>query len=104
MAAPSATAGFASCQPCHGATYAEGPYRACFACHQQGAPHPDKPWSGATPNTHALTNQGNAPVCFGCHHDNLLNTTTVHPSAAPAAGAAPGCFNNTMCHDTHIIQ
>ena len=65
MAAPSATAGFASCQPCHGATYAEGPYRACFACHQQGAPHPDKPWSGATPNTHALTNQGNAPVCFG---------------------------------------
>jgi hypothetical protein len=101
MAAPSATTGFLACQTCHGANYANGPYfPTCFTCHTKGAPHPDKPWSGASPINHAQTDPGNAPVCFTCHANG--NNSDLKPAAPPAPGAQPGCLNNTLCHDTTV--
>ena len=101
--AASDTSGFAYCAKCHGSSYDNpvGQTPSCKACHTK-APHPNKPWNGATaslPN-HTFTHISNAPECFKCHA-NGANSTKKPDSPAPA-GTAPGCFNNTMCHGTHI--
>ena len=97
MAAPGATTGFAACVTCHGASFTGGTGTSCLACHTT-APHPAKPWNNvnSSTNSHDLTNQANAPVCFQCHAAGT--NSDLKPSAAPAPGAAPGCLNNTMCH------
>lgn len=95
---PKAMAGFAHCAKCHGDDYSGGLSKvSCTACHTK-APHPDKPWHGttATKTNHTATNFNSAPECYKCHKDGA--NSTVKPLAAPAAGAQPGCFNNTMCH------
>ena len=101
--APSGTAGFASCTKCHGSTYDNpvGTTPSCKSCHTK-APHPDKPWLGASESlaNHVFTNIGNAPECFKCHKDGA--NSSLKPTTPPTAGAAPGCFNNTMCHGTSI--
>lgn len=103
QAVPSNTSGFAYCAKCHGSTYDNpvGTTPSCKSCHKK-APHPDRPWNGASlsvPN-HTLTQVANAPECFKCHAAGA--NSTLKPSATPPAGTAPGCFNNTMCHGTSI--
>lgn len=87
---PSAFSGFAHCTTCHGSNFTGGTGNpappACLnngtGCHDNtGAPHA-VPWV-ESPRTHTTTDQGNAPVCAGCHRQNT---------------GAPGCFNNTLCH------
>jgi hypothetical protein len=94
--------GFASCTRCHGDSYTGGitPV-SCKSCHTK-APHPDRPWKNADPNqpNHDGTDVSNAPECYKCHKDGA-NSTRV-PSASPAPGATPGCYNNTLCHDRNV--
>lgn len=101
--APAQFAGFAYCTKCHGADYASPMVNtpSCKACHTK-APHPDKPWRGATvaTPTHVMTDAGNVPQCYRCHA-NGANSTVVPVTPAPP-GTAPGCFNNTMCHGTSL--
>jgi hypothetical protein len=101
--APSGTSGFAYCAKCHGSNYdsSAGVVRSCKACHTK-APHPDKPWNGASlaASNHTLTNAGNAPECNKCHANGA--NSTVKPKSPAPVGTAPGCFNNTMCHGTSI--
>lgn len=98
MAAPSDRSGFAYCAKCHGATYKDGlTLPSCLACHTK-APHPSRPWNNSPLYpTHSATNQGNVPECYKCHKDGLNSTRKPTPGAP--VGSAPGCFNNTMCHD-----
>ena len=98
-----ATSGFAYCAKCHGSNYDNpiGTAPSCKSCHTK-APHPDKPWVGsseALPN-HVFADVTNATECIKCHLAGA--NSTMKPSAPPAAGAAPGCFNNTMCHSRNI--
>ena len=99
----SATAGFAYCAKCHGSTYSNpiGTAPSCKKCHTK-APHPDKPWNGSTAasSNHTFTNLTNAAECAKCHTNGA--NSTLKPSTTPPAGTAPGCFNNTLCHGTHI--
>ncbi|HWR72998.1 MAG TPA: hypothetical protein VN604_07495, partial [Nitrospirota bacterium] len=86
--APTATTGFSSCQPCHGASFAGGTAVTCLntaGCHGVNvfAPHSPAPWRGGA-RTHTTTDTGNAAVCALCHRNNNPGT--------------PGCFNNTLCH------
>ena len=104
QAAPSAFSGFADCAKCHGTSYTGGGIGktpSCTSCHTK-APHPDKPWLGtnASVSTHYLTQEGNAPECAKCH-TNGANSTRVPITPAPA-NTAPGCFNNTLCHDRNL--
>ncbi|HEY5999140.1 MAG TPA: hypothetical protein VI078_07530 [bacterium] len=83
---PGPSSGFLFCTGCHGSDYrGNGAGVSCFPCHGVDAPHPPSPWRARF--THTTTDQGNAPVCLACHRN-----------AHPPAGAAPGCFNNTLCH------
>jgi len=85
-AAPGTYTGFATCASCHGSDFrGNGVGVSCFPCHGVDAPHPASPWRGQY--THTTTNQANAAVCIACHRN---------PNPPP--GAAPGCFNNTLCH------
>lgn len=97
------TAGFAYCAKCHGSTYTNptGTAPSCTKCHTR-APHPDRPWNGptATTSNHTFTQISNAPECAKCHLAGA--NSTLKPSSTPAAGTAPGCFNNTLCHGTTI--
>jgi hypothetical protein len=92
--------GMASCGKCHGDNLKGGLSAvSCTQCHTK-APHPDRPWLGANPNTqsnHSATDVSNAPECFKCHAGGSNSTLT---PGTPALGAAPGCYNNTMCHGT----
>jgi hypothetical protein len=99
-ASPTAMVGFAHCAKCHGSDYAGGISKiSCKSCHTL-SPHPDKPWHGttATKTNHTATNSNNAGECYTCHKDGA--NSTIKPLTPPAAGATPGCFNNTMCHAT----
>ncbi|MBK8794542.1 MAG: hypothetical protein IPN59_15825 [Holophaga sp.] len=99
MAAPGEKSGFAYCAKCHGATYKDGlTSTTCLACHTK-APHPDKPWETTNPMNpiHSAVHQGNAPECYKCHKDG--QNSTRKPYVAAPLGTAPGCFNNTLCHD-----
>jgi hypothetical protein len=100
--AASLTGGFAHCSACHGTNYdnADGTTESCMTCHTN-APHPDKPWHGTTADgtNHATTDPSNAAECAKCH----LNGANLDPNdlqfhGTAAAGTAPGCFNNTLCH------
>lgn len=96
---PKVMAGFAHCTKCHGEDYNGGVSNvSCKTCHTK-APHPDKPWLGGTaalPN-HDKTDVGNAAACAQCHA-NGANSDLVPTTPAPV-GTAPGCYNNTLCHD-----
>jgi hypothetical protein len=95
-------AGFSHCQKCHGPNYTDGIAVSCKSCHTT-APHPPKPWSDQTSwsnSTHVKTDQANAPACAQCH--TLGANSDVKPLTPAAAGTAPGCFNNTLCHGTSI--
>ena len=102
ISAPSAAAGMGSCATCHGLADNSGAAESCQTCHTT-APHPPPAlWTNPAlgSQSHEVTNVGNAPVCFQCHAAGA--NSTQKPSAPPAAGAAPGCFNNTMCHSNAI--
>ncbi len=94
-------AGFAHCQKCHGSTYDNGIAVSCKSCHTK-APHPNKPWVNASTSnsTHVETDLGNAPACAQCHA--LGANSDIQPLTPAAAGTAPGCFNNTLCHGQGI--
>jgi len=104
MSQPGTQTGFATCATCHGLMDSTGAAESCTTCHTT-APHPPTAlWTNpaAGSQSHEQTNQGNAPVCFTCHQGG--NNSTLKPSAPPAQGAAPGCFNNTMCHSNSFEQ
>lgn len=103
QAAPAQFVGMAACMKCHGSNY-DNPMvntPSCKACHTK-APHPDRPWRGATSaqSSHLMTDQGNVPQCYRCHA-NGANSTMVPLTPAPT-GTTPGCFNNTMCHGSSL--
>jgi hypothetical protein len=104
--------GFASCTPCHGANYVT-PIGAAPSCETAGchplAPHGIPPWgAGVTPPVnpatsadHDQTDPSNAAECYKCHAYSAAGNPNNPPNpvpAAPAPGAAPSCFNNTLCH------
>jgi hypothetical protein len=96
-------AGFSHCQKCHGPNYTDGIAPSCKSCHTT-APHPPKPWSSAnwTDPTHVKTDPANAPACVQCHYPGSANNPAGWPVTPAAAGTAPGCFNNTLCHGTTV--
>jgi hypothetical protein len=95
---PAGNAGFASCQICHGVTFAGGGSQVpCFTCHGVNAPHPARPWIGS-PYSHTNTDPSNASICRQCHYPGSPNNPANHPATPAAAGTPPGCFNNTLCH------
>jgi hypothetical protein len=100
---PSLYGGFSHCAQCHGSTYGQpiGAAASCTACHTK-APHPDAPWHGTTASgtNHASTDPANAAECAKCHLNGANLKSPLLRSTAPA-GSAPGCFNNTLCHDSN---
>ena len=68
--------GLASCQVCHGSTFAtpltasDGTNKACTTCHGAAAPHPVKPWRSSAGSllSHASTDISNAAICAQCHY------------------------------------
>ena len=91
--------GLGSCQLCHGASFAgDGSGISCQSCHNVPAPHPPKPWNDPATYTHADTDPANAPVCATCHLAGSPLNPAGHPPQPAAPGAAPGCFNQTLCH------
>jgi predicted CxxxxCH...CXXCH cytochrome family protein len=93
------SAGFAYCSKCHGSTFDNGDAVSCKYCHGT-APHPPRPWHGTTASdtNHVTTDPSNADQCFKCHKNGNNYPGYIPPAVAPAAGTAPGCFNNTLCH------
>lgn len=97
--------GMDNCRSCHGSDFKGGISKvSCFnnaACHGAtvAAAHAKKPWSGprgTVVGTHKSADPGNATACFICHAAG--NNSTLKPTAVPAPGAKPSCFNNTLCH------
>ncbi|HWR97736.1 MAG TPA: hypothetical protein VN317_04875 [Candidatus Methanoperedens sp.] len=83
---PGSLSGFNSCTSCHGDDFRGASAGvSCFPCHGVNAPHPRSPWLARL--THTTTAQQNAGACILCHRNSN-----------PPPGAAPGCFNNTLCH------
>ena len=96
--APTSGGGFALCETCHATDFSGGiAQTSCFTCHGGSGPHPTSWITGSY--THTTTDTGNAPVCALCH-TNGANSPIAPPSPPAAAGTAPGCFNNTLCHAT----
>jgi predicted CxxxxCH...CXXCH cytochrome family protein len=99
-AAAGTSSGIAACQECHADNFIGGISNiTCLntaGCHgaSVGSPHSPKPWRGGT-RKHTNTDQSNAPVCALCHTNGA--NSSVQPSPFDS-GAAPGCFNNTLCH------
>jgi len=89
--------GFEVCRICHGTTFQGNgaSIPACSSCHGGSAPHPVS-WITQT-YIHRNTDPGNATVCSRCHLKGA-NSPIAPPSPPAAAGTAPGCFNNTLCH------
>jgi predicted CxxxxCH...CXXCH cytochrome family protein len=95
---------FASCQVCHGADFkGAGTGVSCASCHLVNAPHPPRPWLSQAGFTHTTTDPSNAPACIQCHFPGSPNNPANHPEVPAAAGTAPGCFNNTMCHGGNSV-
>jgi predicted CxxxxCH...CXXCH cytochrome family protein len=94
--------GIAHCQLCHGAAFTGGIGPSCLnaaGCHGAAvmAAHSRSPWrSNLGGRTHTTTDASNAAGCAVCHAAGA-NSSRV-PSPLAAAGTAPGCFNNTLCH------
>ena len=103
LANPVAMVGFSHCAKCHGTTFSNGLAVSCKACHTT-APHPVKPWTGKVVGapSHVQTELANAPECAKCHLAGA--NSTMKPLTVPAAGTAPGCFNETLCHGTNIAR
>jgi len=83
-AAMGAVDGFPYCSVCHGVDFSGGSFSndtGCFSCHGLDAPHPNN-WRGS----HDGTSQQNASACVVCHSKNA---------------GTPGCYNNTLCHDSN---
>ncbi len=99
MAAPATSAGFAYCTTCHGSLFTNGDAPSCKSCHAT-APHPPKPWHGTTASgtNHVYADPANADQCAKCHTGGTNSWLT--PVTPAAAGTAPGCFNNTLCHSS----
>ena len=103
MATPALSAGFAYCAKCHGSVFNNGDAPSCISssssCHMT-APHPPKPWHGTTVSgtNHVYTDPANAEQCAKCHTGGTNSWLT--PVSPAAAGTAPGCFNNTLCHSS----
>jgi predicted CxxxxCH...CXXCH cytochrome family protein len=90
--------GFAACQICHGKDFRTprgASNRTCYSCHTL-TPHASQ-WRTGDTYVHTTTDAGNAPVCALCHL-NGANSPIAPPSPPAPAGAAPGCYNNTLCH------
>ena len=106
--------GMAHCQKCHGGDYlGRSTAKSCIGCHKSlnaltNAPHAANWLSGSNVNglRHSSTHKSNAAACFVCHKGGLNNKPTggsLRPAPpAPLAGAAPDCYNNTMCHDSNV--
>ena len=97
-ATPGSTAGFDYCKVCHGTgnTFTGGTAVSCYPCHGNvGTPHPSQ-WRTGDTYVHTSTAGGNAPVCAFCHTAGA--NSPIAPPPAPAPGATPDCFNNTLCH------
>jgi len=98
-ATPGTGQGFAYCQVCHGSgtDFAGGSSGvSCYTtCHLVPAPHPGQ-WRTGDNYVHTSTAGGNAPVCAFCHTAGL--NSPILPPPAPAPGAQPDCYNNTLCH------
>ena len=95
--------GFTRCRICHGPDFAGGiAGKSCLnaaGCHGSGvlAPHSPRPWrSDLGGRTHTDSDATNASECARCHTGGANSSRS--PATAPDAGAAPGCFNNTLCH------
>ncbi len=102
-AAPGATTGFNYCQVCHGTgtDFAGGSSGiSCYTCHGASAPHPAS-WRTGDTYVHTSVDGGNASVCAFCHTDGA-NSPIPPPSPPAPAGTAPGCFNNTLCHEAGV--
>jgi len=94
-ATPDSSHGFSYCRNCHGQDFSGGIVNvSCFTCHGVNAPHSPYPWRGGA-RTHVTTNVNNAAVCAACHTNGA--NSNLKPSPFDS-GAAPGCFNNTLCH------
>jgi hypothetical protein len=98
---PGATAGYASCQTCHGTgtNFSGGSSGvSCYPCHGPTAnsPHASQ-WLTGDTYVHRTTAEGNASACAFCHQ-NGANSPIAPPSPPAPAGTAAGCFNNTLCH------
>ena len=101
-ATPGSTAGFDYCKVCHGTgnTFTGGTAVSCYPCHGNvGTPHPSQ-WRTGDTYVHTSTAGGNAPVCAFCHTAGA--NSPIAPPPAPAPGATPDCFNNTLCHAAGI--
>ena len=99
------SSGFVSCQICHAVDFSGGGAQvSCLSagCHGGSgqSPHPANWRTGGT-YVHTNTNEGNASVCAQCHL-NGANSPIPPPSPPAPAGTAPGCFNNTLCHEAGI--
>jgi hypothetical protein len=117
IAKPGVSTGLAYCAKCHSSNF-NGKFNTTVSisscvnnCHKDpdnvatASPHPAAPWHGTTTGTnHAFADPGNADQCAKCHDNiNSKGISDLQPSpsaAAAAAGKAPGCFNNTLCHAT----
>ncbi len=88
---PGISAGFASCQACHGSRYEGGTSDiSCRSCHVVDAPHPAAPWSGG-PYSHEDVNELNAGTCADCH-------------LSRDSSERPGCFNASLCHGEKSVH
>jgi len=89
--------GLLSCNGCHGSKFSNNAGNgadACVTCHGINAPHPTEDvWET---QHQAMTGAGeaNAVVCAWCHP----RTAEDRSGATNLGQAAPGCFNNTLCH------
>jgi len=92
--------GLSHCQKCHGTDLAGGNSGvSCKACHTT-APHPGKPWLSDTGSValagHTAVNPANLVTCAQCHARGA--NSDVKPTKPALPGAAPDCFNATLCH------
>ena len=108
MATPATSAGFAYCTKCHGSAFdnSVGISSCVNNCHRKAnntpaaSPHPAAPWHGTTISgtNHVYTDPANAEQCAKCHAGGT--NSWLKPVSVAAAGTAPGCFNNTLCHSS----
>src|ERR1039457_4850029 len=91
------------CQVCHGSDFTGGGAKtSCLntsGCHGAGimaAPSPQPGVSKIGGRTHTTSEPSNATACAVCHTNGANSSRK--PSNPAAAGTAPGCFNNTLCH------
>lgn len=92
--------GMLHCQKCHGTDFNGGQSGiSCKSCHTT-APHPGKPWLPDTGSValvgHPSVDPSNLTICAQCHARGA--NSDLRPTSPALPGAAPGCFNATLCH------